>query len=1238
MPISSTQVANILQGQIGMFSASAQYAQAVSAQYGFQPSSASPVDDPRDSSALQGGMAASAGIRGAELAGSIGSTAAMFGMAPRALDPFTMSAHAASMGYATQGVAGAVGAGAAVGGAYLALGSVFKWGVDQAVFGAQQHAMLSQQIGSMAPGMGSGQIGQMSSMVSQAARSGMGSVNELTALMQQGGADGSVSMQSLSQFQMSFQKLLGNVRAVSVALNSNLMEAQQAMQQVRSMGIGPDAAPGFLASMRGIGQSSGLSPQQMMQSAQMGAQMGRQTGIGMQSGAMGGMVQAGVIGMVERNGLINGVDQQAGGQFQNAAFRFLGSQYGRPVLAAMMNRNGEYDADAAAQIATGSLSRQQIREMASRNLSGSGQLDRFNARRGELMGQFVSDFGGQAISPALNEMTRGSGQPETLRAGLTGLTRSDMHGMEQLNRAMPGLRSRMAQEGRAAFEQGTGSSGLFDAIGQNVEQIIAPYRDMLQRYGADLAQSAQGVIEDVTKSFVRKPPGRADPSVYARYFSQHLAGGGNSVTANVQAGMGGVSPSGGLGGGGGPYDGLFGGLPSGLRIGAMGPGTGLSELPMFGMAPMGHNGWAGAAALGSLPWTGGRNALGALGAGVDSMGAGMMTAFGAESSGFMGMGGIGTLSGTGRFAGAAMRGIGMLGRGAGALAGALAVPALAADLAFNELPEIQRGLGRRAITQGAILGQGADFINFASQTGQLANPLEEHRIGSWSGGMDYEDMQRKGLVPVGGMTGPGNQMFASTQTMRQANELLANSNSSLAGLSRYGDMGKTALTLAGLSGRSPTGQAAYMADQLGIPAKDAAKMLLAMRGAGLDPTSTQDPADYRKQWLTNNRLGDRISQDPNSGHVTIRNLMMKGMDPKNGVLGGKTIDAVMQELDDQHIPRTDPAWTARVGAALQALSVGTPEAAAAAGTLDFADMAQKIARGDVKPSYGGRSNDWMDPARQSDASNWMRMAGDVKPVLEAQRGEAHQNAWTAAVMGGYSSSRMSEYVDSFSQGPLTADDGRGHHAGQDMRAIAPEEMNRGMLADKRMSSRDFSRMAGRLAMGGDAASQRLSMYAGEDARLRSLTERGRSATQIITALTGADFSGRVGVKASEHFKKGTGWSADIESRIVAGVHDLVQLQAGVGNKLDPNVVEGLSREIDQAGQRYAKTHDKHAFDEVTTKLATFRAQAPGNMSRDGDFAKRMAEVTTGLTQFGTALNTILQNKDFRKMGGLEGAP
>mgnify|MGYP001367119245 CR=1 FL=1 len=174
MPISSTEVSNIIQSQVGMFSASAAYAHAVSAQYGYQSHGGMGVQDSRTSqqglqAGAMGGMTARAPGMGLGALGAM----SMFGFGPRQLDPFTMSMHAATQGFSRQGMAGAIGMGGATMLGYGALGAAGSWATDQMVSGAQNRGMLNAQMGQMMPGMGAQGLGMMSQQVESQARMGM---------------------------------------------------------------------------------------------------------------------------------------------------------------------------------------------------------------------------------------------------------------------------------------------------------------------------------------------------------------------------------------------------------------------------------------------------------------------------------------------------------------------------------------------------------------------------------------------------------------------------------------------------------------------------------------------------------------------------------------------------------------------------------------------------------------------------------------------------------------------------------------------------------------------------------------------------------------------------------------------------------------------------------------------------------------------------------------------------------
>lgn len=1241
MPISSTEIQNILSAQVGMFASSAQYAQAVSAQYGFQGGGPPPIDDPRNAPALQAGMMASGAVRyGTEIAGMAATNAAMFGYAPRALDPFTSTFASATAGYRTAGVAGAIGAGAATAGAYMAIGSVFKWGVDQVVGGAQQQGMLNYQMGQMAPNLNTAQLGMMSNMVSGAARSGMGSINDITAMMQAGAAEGSLNTQSIGQFQQSFQKLITNVRQVAVTLNSSLTEAQQAIQQVKSLGVSSDQAGGFLGTMRGIGYASGLNPQQMFMAAAQGSQFGAATGISRQAGAMGAMVGYGALGMVERGGLIEGVGVDSYGRFNQGAMRFFGSGPGQRVLAAMMGENGEMNAEVAQQIASGTVSRQQINEMARRNLARRGGRDMFGAAQSELAGQFMTQYGAQAIMPAVEAMAGGYGQPESIKSMITGLTRSEMGQMSQLNAAMPGIRARMMQEGKEAFQQGAHHMGVGEQIEASIGQMIQPFKDRLRQYGADLTQSAQETIKRVTADFAGAPPRGADPSIYAQYFARFATqGADNSVSASIRAGMAGAGRGG-----------FFmpslpaaqtmgvGGLPMGLRLGAM-SGVSPADLPMYGMAPESYNEYGGAAALSMLPVFGGRNIYGAAGAGLGAVGRAITGAVGGSGYGFMGMGGVGMFRGTAMAGGGLLRAGGGLLRGAGALGAGLSLAALAGDVAFNEIPELERQYGYAPITQGAVLGQSARTLEFMGEQGMLGAPLQRLRVGSQIGGLDYESATARGLTPVGGLIqdreNRGMMMFANAPQLERANRVLMDSGSAMARLQGMGPNAAMALQMSGYMGGDLNAQSGYLRRQLPMASQQDINTFLSVRSmlgvrdrqiAGVDVEKAarlvagQSEADPAVQALYR-------AMDPGKAASAGQEPLYKLLsDIKRGRFGGTSYsDPENQQLIAEHINRIDPTADAVTATGLIA---GGATTGMTYGQLGIPSQNPN----DIVPL------DMLGNIAAAQAFTQGTSAENT--VLSGQRTQAVNTAGRAAAVAGYSGTALYEFMNQYSSGQNFMVSGKtATERGVYNRVEATQQLIRKLLADPQMSSSAMLRAADMMERSGTEAGIQGGAALRNAAQTRYMTrERKKTdAASVVESLAGARLSPEQHKRAMQTIMRGGAFEADIQSTLVAGVMDKMKQGRDAS---EPVRSEEASQLVDQLKAEGAQFHqgNKEAFAPTASRINTFGTMATSG-TRQGDMSATMKELMGNLKDFNTHLSKVnsLFNSLPAFLGGTGGA-
>ncbi len=783
MPISSTEVSSIIQSQVGMFSASSAYSQAISAQYGYQSMGGMSVGDSRSQQGLSAGGIGSSMAQMPGMALGAMSMASMFGAGPAFMDPFSMTFRMGHGAYGARGMAGAVGAGAATFGAYSALGSMGNWATNQMMTGAQNRGMLNATMGGMFPQASSNQLGQLSGMVENAARQGMGSVRELTGIMQAGVGSDMISMNSIQEFSMSFQKLVGNVRNVANTLKSSLTEAYSAMSSIKGMGIQDSDAAGVAGFMRGMGRGVGLSPAQLTGVGTAGANLARQVGIPQATGAMGAMVSAGVYRLADLHNIAPGFRAEDQGRYTQAAFRFLGSRRGRAAVGAMMGPDGEYDPQAGFAVSQGLMSGSEMRSRHAKLMGTAEGRDLFRSRRSEIAGQFVSEFGPESISSPLGALSRN----QTMSQALTGLNRQDLSALNTLASSGPMLRNQVIDAARSGFNEGARQVSLGDAISQSISKITQPIKEKFQQFGASLTQGVQEALDQVTSEFTRGGRGGGSSQDH-NFWSSEYSKAQSPFATSARRGWDNLPSFGGLGSGqasfgppgsSGPISDLIrGSVPMGLRIGALGPGTSLSELPMGGFGLERYSPGLSAFAASTVGiGPGGRNVWGMAGLGLDRMGAGGMRLFRGAEAGPFGMGGMGPISGSARLGATATRGLGLALRGGGALLRGLSYPMLAYDMASNVVPEMRRRRGMAGISEGAITGRNSQFLQYLSQTGALGDSgLARHTVGDE--GLDYQSAQRLGLTPLGGSFeagskgGPGSQSFISEKQMQQANEIL----------------------------------------------------------------------------------------------------------------------------------------------------------------------------------------------------------------------------------------------------------------------------------------------------------------------------------------------------------------------------------------------------------------------------------------------------------------------------------
>ena len=808
MPISSTETSRILNDQINMFGAAKAYAEAITR----QQSDSAGLEDPREPSvaARRAEAATNLGSFAARAPGALMGAASMgaeFGFGPRVMGGFMQTIHSGQQGYKAAGMAGALGTGAAVAGAYWGLGMAGDWMTKQMVSGAQERGMVNSALGQAMPGASAQQVGQIAGQVESAARSGIGNIRDITQVMQQAISSGSVDTGSATEFSTTFGKLIDNVRTVATTLRSTLSDAYQTMQSVKAMGVDSDQVVSTIQTMRGVGVGSGLSPIETFGAAQSGAQMARTLGAEAGQTVQGSVLSAGLYNMAQREG-VGGIHAGSQGQYTQAALRFFGSNRGNKVLGAMINQSGELDPVMAARVAGGHVSREEITSAYSKNINSAGMRDILRSRSGELASDFISEQGPSAFAPALRTMFSDSDTPESLKQAITGMTGRDLDAMSALQMRMPELRQKMMAAAQQGLQAGTGGKKDFNQIISRIfDKVSKPLRDKMSAIGAQMNQYSAEVLEDVAGQTGPAAPVNMAASQSLADETAHLtAFGTQGELSRFRSAMAGLPMTGGQSGisfGGAPDPKTWLGglardyLPSAIRMGSMGQGTTFSDLPGYGVGFESYKPMQTAAMLSMMPLTPttGRNAMYGAGAALSWAGRGLAPP-GVEVP----WGGKGMLEGSTRAVGGTMRGSGALMRTLGR-AGSIAFPALMAyDLATNIIPAARREEGMAGIDEGAIRGGSARAIQSLHESGIITGGSVVRK--------DLTGGDLGGLIPISntyarGEGLSGTQQFLTSEGVDQLEQLRQGSGSLGADYKQYGGRGEVQSRLRRIKAENP---------------------------------------------------------------------------------------------------------------------------------------------------------------------------------------------------------------------------------------------------------------------------------------------------------------------------------------------------------------------------------------------------------------------------------------------------
>ena len=337
------------------------------------------------------------------------------GMSLLGMDPISLAARGVFSGSA-MGAGMGLAAGGILGGGLMA----GQYAGKQVMAGMQEQQQLNSTLRSNfnAQGMsgrgfglgGMGDIGQM--MRGMSMEQGPGgeftSMSQLTSMAaRMGQMGGGRGVSDAREFTQKFREMMDTVKEVAEAFSTNLEQAQQVMQSMKSSGI--FRRQGEVAqAVRGWAQAGGIATEEVSQAMQFGSQMSRAIGGRGVAGAMGGMKTMGQIGVMQQMGSLSeekiydltgqtgaaGRQALAQQQMQGAA-RFLKGGLGRRFIASMAAEDGSLDDESAQEYMEGGVGTGRTMGMAGKNLGKVGRAN-FIRNEGRLRGAALAKFGGMA--------------------------------------------------------------------------------------------------------------------------------------------------------------------------------------------------------------------------------------------------------------------------------------------------------------------------------------------------------------------------------------------------------------------------------------------------------------------------------------------------------------------------------------------------------------------------------------------------------------------------------------------------------------------------------------------------------------------------------------------------------------------------------------------------------------------------------------------------------------------------
>jgi hypothetical protein len=232
-------------------------------------------------------------------------------------------------------------------------------------------------------------------------------MNDLKGVLESGTQLGMFSGTSdADEFANKFKNLTETLKKVTKTLHTSLADGMKVIKDLKDQGytMGNDMNSAIMTADV-LGSATGKTAAEMLTYGRQGAEMVRGTGIGMSTGSSMFQNTMANVSMLASSGALSGeMVRQAGGegalaqQMMGSNINLMQSRFGRGMMMAMTDAQGNFNAGAMGQFAGGDSNLRDIANAASGNMPNPAAYIKQVINQEKNMRQMAEQFGGEGIN------------------------------------------------------------------------------------------------------------------------------------------------------------------------------------------------------------------------------------------------------------------------------------------------------------------------------------------------------------------------------------------------------------------------------------------------------------------------------------------------------------------------------------------------------------------------------------------------------------------------------------------------------------------------------------------------------------------------------------------------------------------------------------------------------------------------------------------------------------------------